>query len=110
MKFTTVYIWEDTTYVVTGVCCGDTLSPIITNFCITKIATLGKEEFPRGSEVIEKKRYVDDLPDSSSNLPGMLRKRDKTEALLEKFEIKFWQSNHPDVGKVKVDGNILGAR
>ena len=42
----------------------------------------------------------------------MLRKRDETEALLGKFgfEIKCWQSNHPQIGKVKDDCKILGAR
>ena len=94
------------------VCFGDKPSPSIANYSMMRIATSGKKEYPRGSVVIENKRYVDDLLDSSSNFEEMLRKRDETQALLGRFgfEIKRWQSNHPDIGEVKGNNKVLGAR
>ena len=105
-------IWDGETYVHTRVTFGGNSSPPIADRSMMKIAAAGKEAYPNGSEVIENKRFVDDLMDASQNKGKIVLKRDETQALLGKFgfEIKIWRSNHPDVGAVERDIKVLGAR
>ena len=61
-------IWEGQTYVFTRVCFGDKPSPPIANQSMMKIAAIGEESYPHGSEMIREKQYVDDILDASSSM------------------------------------------
>ena len=103
-------IYKEETFVFTRVCFGDKPSPTIADICMHKIAREGKEDYPLGSVVVEKKRFVDDLLDSGIESPKMIQKQNETSALLGKygFNIKEWMSNRDEVGKVKENGKVLG--
>ena len=103
-------IYKGKTYVFTRVCFGDKPSPMIADSCMRLIAAEEKEQFPEGSDVICKKRFVDDLLDSGISHSRMIQKRDETSQLLGKygFEVKEWLSNRKNIGRVKENGNVLG--
>ena len=103
-------IYKGKTHVFTRVCFGDKPSPMIADSCMRLIAEEEKDQFPEGSDVICKKRFVDDLLDSSISNTKMIQKRDETSKLLGQygFEIKEWLSNRNDVGRVKENGKVLG--
>ena len=105
-------ICDGKTYICTRVSYGDKPSPAIADFSMKKIVVYGKEEYPLGSQVVEKRRYVDDLQDADSSVQKMIKKRDETNELLGKFkfEIKTWLSNHPLIGDVKEENKMLGVR
>ena len=75
-----------------------------------RIAAGGRTSHPYGAEVLDDKRYVDDILDASSKMEEIIQKRKETTDLLGKFgfEIKEWRSNNPDLGTVKKHGKVLG--
>ena len=66
---------KNDTYVFTRVCFGDKPSPTIADVCMQKISKDGKEEHPHGSEVLEDKRFVDDLLDSGIGSSKLIQKK-----------------------------------
>ena len=98
------------TYVFTRVCYGDKPSPAIADYSMKKIVEWGRTDYPKGSDVIENKRYVDDLQDAHSNIDELCVRRNEVDQLLKRFgfEIKEWRSNSPDLGTVKEKVKVLG--
>ena len=98
------------TYLFTRVCFGDKPSPIIADICMQKIAREGKDEYPLGAAVVEKKRFVDDLLDAGVDSSNLVKKKNETSKLLGKFgfEVKDWLSNREEIGTVKEKGKVLG--
>ena len=68
-------IYNKNTFVFTRVCYGDKPSPPIADSCMNNISMYGKKDFPLGSAVVEKRRFVDDLVDSGVDTMKMIQKR-----------------------------------
>lgn len=69
------FLWRDLdeqrepdTYVMTDVNMGDRPSGTIAKAALRKTAEMSREDFPRSSETILKKSYMDDIPESTSTL------------------------------------------
>ena len=103
-------IYDGETYVFTRVCFGDKPSPMIADVCMQRIAEDGKERYPLDSEVVKKRRFVDDLVDAGIGTLKLVHKKEETSKLLGEygFQIKEWLSNNSEVGTVKPNGKILG--
>ena len=54
-------ICEGETYVFTRVCYGNKLSPSIADYSMKVIAQAGKQGLPKAANMLDKKKYVDDL-------------------------------------------------
>ena len=94
----------------TRVCFGEKPSPSIADNCMMKIAEWGRLKYPRGSDVLANKRYVDDLLEAESKFQMVKEKRNETTKLLGNFgfEVKNWNSNNSRIGTVNEDGKVLG--
>lgn len=102
-------IWKGQTYIFTRVCFGDNNSPPIADLSMKRIAIMKRESHTRASEVLLRKRYMDDIVDADDNQETILNtKREVDEVLGEfGFSIKEWYSNNSNVGKV-CENKVLG--
>lgn len=102
-------IWKGRTYVFTRVSFGNLNSPPIADRGMIRIALQKKNTHPHATEVLIKKRYMDDLVDADDNEEKIIKTKKEIDEVLGEFgfSIKEWYSNNSRIGKIS-QNKVLG--